>query len=320
MSDALWKSITAVVVDPFGSEHLAIDKAAELARRSGAPLTLLNVFMIPQPTPEAVLGSRTQIIKSATAQRMKRLRQLASGVARRGLKVNCIVEWDYPVHEAIVRHVVKEGASLVVAESHRHSKIARWLLANTDWELIRACPCPVWFARSAELPTIPRVLVAVDPFHAHDKPARLDDRLVKIAQAVTRQVGGTVSLAHAFQSPEETHGRLERKATPKSTAVRLRQTADIEKHITDVALRHGIDSENCVVREGNPVQVLGALTAKGRSDVLIMGAVSRSFRDRPPIGNTAERVIDHVGCDVLIIKPAGFKTRVSRARRSPEVG
>jgi universal stress protein E len=318
MSDTLWTSITAVVVDPFGGEHLAVHKAVELARRSGARLTLLNVFMIPQPTPEAVLASTTQIIKSAAAQRMKRLRQLAAGIARRGVKVNCVVEWDYPVHEAIVRHVLKEGTELVIAESHRHSKVARWILANTDWELIRACPCPVWFARSAELPAAPQILVAVDPFHANDKPARLDDRLLKVAQALAQQVGGTVSLAHACQSPEQANGALLRKATRKMTEARLRQLADIEKRIADLALRHGIDSAGCVVREGNPSQVLGALTAKGRSDVLIMGAVSRSFRDRPPIGNTAERVIDHVDCDLLIVKPAGFKTRVRRARHSLE--
>ena len=38
-----------------------------------------------------------------------------------------------------------------------------------------------------------------------------------------------------------------------------------------------------------------------------MGAVSRSLLARPVIGNTAERVIDHVDCDVFIVKPAAFK-------------
>lgn len=31
------------------------------------------------------------------------------------------------------------------------------------------------------------------------------------------------------------------------------------------------------------------------------------------VTNTAERVIDHVDCDVLVVKPAGFKARVKRS-------
>ena len=49
------------------------------------------------------------------------------------------------------------------------------------------------------------------------------------------------------------------------------------------------------------------------SDILVMGAVSRSLLVRPVIGSTAERVIDHVDCDVLVVKPAGFKSHVKRS-------
>ena len=45
----------------------------------------------------------------------------------------------------------------------------------------------------------------------------------------------------------------------------------------------------------------------------MMGAVSRKLLARPVIGSTAERVIDHVDCDVFVVKPAGFKPRVKRA-------
>jgi universal stress protein E len=43
-----------------------------------------------------------------------------------------------------------------------------------------------------------------------------------------------------------------------------------------------------------------------------MGAVSRSGLKRLFVGSTAERMIDHLGCDVLVLKPAGFKSPVSR--------
>ena len=49
---------------------------------------------------------------------------------------------------------------------------------------------------------------------------------------------------------------------------------------------------------------------KHRASVVVMGAVSRSALTRLFIGHTAERVIDALKCDVLIVKPRRFKTRV----------
>ena len=46
-----------------------------------------------------------------------------------------------------------------------------------------------------------------------------------------------------------------------------------------------------------------------------MGAVSRSGIKRALIGNTAERVLSELTCDVLVVKPTNFTTKVSREKR-----
>jgi universal stress protein E len=46
-----------------------------------------------------------------------------------------------------------------------------------------------------------------------------------------------------------------------------------------------------------------ALTDRLRADVVVMGAVSRRGLARVFLGNTAEEVLDRLGCDLLIIKP-----------------
>jgi hypothetical protein len=51
-----------------------------------------------------------------------------------------------------------------------------------------------------------------------------------------------------------------------------------------------------------------------------MGAISRRGLQRLFIGNTAERMLDHLDCDVLVVKPAGFHTRIAtRATPRPPV-
>jgi len=55
---------------------------------------------------------------------------------------------------------------------------------------------------------------------------------------------------------------------------------------------------------------LTALIRRTRARVVVMGAVSRSGLKRLFIGNTAERVLDRLPCDVLIVKPRGFRSPV----------
>ena len=52
------------------------------------------------------------------------------------------------------------------------------------------------------------------------------------------------------------------------------------------------------------------LAADVEADVVVMGAVSRNRWKRLFIGATAERTLEHLPCDLLIVKPDWFKTPV----------
>lgn len=307
MKQRPWKTLLVVIADPFAADQPALTKAVALSLRTGARLVLFNSFMLPQPVSDVPMGSQSQIIASARRQRHERMEALVGATRVRDAK--CIVNWDYPAHEAIVRQVLKTRPDLLITASHRHGRLARWLLANTDWELIRQCPCPVWFVRSPDMPARPSVLVAVDPFHGHDKPAALDERLVHTATVVAGQFAGQVSLAHACNIPDS--------ARPVRSLLLTRA----KQAVQDLGARHGIDAENCEVKAGKPEEIIPAIERRNGVDLLVMGAVSRSIETHPVIGNTAERVIDRVACDLLVIKPASFnvKTRAPGARRPAPV-
>jgi universal stress protein E len=57
---------------------------------------------------------------------------------------------------------------------------------------------------------------------------------------------------------------------------------------------------------GSAVDLLSEEAERVRADIVVMGAVARSRLKRLFIGSTAERVLDHLPCDVLIVKPADF--------------
>lgn len=314
MSTRRWKTILVVVTSAFAREQLAATKAAAVARRCGARVVLFNTFMVPQPVSDVPMDSREQIIGSAIRQREQRLAQIATQL-RLPRTTKCIVRWDYPIYEAIVRQVGQTKPDLLITESHRHNKLARIVLANTDWELMRDCPCPLWFVRSPELPKQPRLLVAVDPRHTHAKPSKLDDRLLQAAQNTTAQLGGRIAIVHAYETPASAvPGVLIEPVWLPISPQRTRDfIATTTRAVAKLAEKHRIAAADCVVRDGSASDVIASEANRRSSDILVMGAVSRSLLVRPVIGSTAERVIDHVDCDVLVVKPAGFKSRVKNS-------
>jgi universal stress protein E len=289
-SKSPWQSIT-VVVDPQQKSHPALQKAAALAARSGARLTLLNTFVLPQPMADVARISARELVNAALRDRRRQLEKLAAGVRRRGLKVDCAVEWDHPQSEAVVRHVLASRPDLVVAETVQHGRLARWILSNTDWELIRTCPCPLWLVRSGRLPAQPKLLVAVDPAHGQAARTRLDARLLEAAGALVATIGGTIGIAHADDPAASELDAVER-----------------------LGRRHAITPARRYVVPGESTRVLPALVEQTGTDILLMGAVSRSRLGQPFIGTTAERLIDRVECDVFVVKPVGYRSPVPRKK------
>lgn len=313
---AAWQSIVVAVRDPASRRQIAVQKAARIAARSGARLTLFHAFASPYPLPRQLPADSRGVLTAVAAERRHQLQALAKPLRASGIKVHCEVVWDFPPAEAIVRHVLAARPDLLVAESHRHSAVSRWFLANTDWELIRECPCPVWFVKSPRFARRPLFLAAVDPTHARAKPSRLDDRLLAATSLAMRGTDGDVALVHA----ENLVGPLPAALVPGSVlpavlaaeADRLRLSA--RKALDRLAARHGIADARCIVEPGLPAEVIAEAAERLRADVLVMGVVSRSGLQRPFIGNTAEAVLDQATCDLLIVKPHGFRSTVPRRR------
>jgi universal stress protein E len=313
MKRAAWKQLLVVITDPFASEQPALRKAAALARRMRCHLHLFNTFMLPEPLNDVAMDAHHDIVAAAIRHRREQILQLARRL--RLDDVECVVTWDFPIHEAIVREVIKTKADLVITDSHRHGRLARLILTNTDWELMRTCPCPVWFVRSASLPKRPKLLVAVDPRHTGEKPAQLDDRLLGVASQLTGAVDGTISVVHAYQTPEQvTPGILRKPVRNPASRSALEFADDTARLVDSLCRKHAIGPKQCIVQEGRTRDVVAAAAQQRSADVLIMGVVSRSLLPRPVIGGTAESVIDHVDCDVFVVKPLGFTTPVKKER------
>ncbi|MBS0579281.1 MAG: universal stress protein [Proteobacteria bacterium] len=296
-------------------------KAGLLARKSGAKIELFHAITDLDPGlsfPEAVTARAVAEQRSATAtQGQQKLLRMARDRSLHGLEVTCTASWDFPPHEAIIRRARTIKADLVIAATRRHRLGARMVLTNTDWELIRHCPTPVLLVKSRRLYRNPVVIAAVDPFHAHVRPADLDKRLVDAGAGIAKLIRGRLDVFHAYMpllSVAPMAG-----ATPVMLPPEMEITHEdlITREVRELAQTASVPAKRCHLCMGSVSSELDATVRRTHAHLVVMGAVSRSAVSRLFIGNTAERVLDRLTCDVLVIKPRGFKSKVV-ARRAVE--
>jgi universal stress protein E len=179
--------------------------------------------------------------------------------------------------------------------------------------LLRLSATPVLLVKAKIQYKEPVVLAAVDPAHARAKPAALDNEILSLASAVTEALHGTLHAVHAYIPvppsiwPANMAGARSLPRLMAQTARHARQMLDRALEETDIprARRHLVDQ--------HPINAIEQTARRIRSSIVVMGAVSRSGVKGFFIGNSAERVLDSLTCDILVVKPADFKQRVARA-------
>jgi universal stress protein E len=297
----------------------ALRKAAALARANGARIELFHA--INEPTALDALrrgwmkGEPGRKVIATVAERAeKHLARLASHGDLAGLKVTCHASWDFPPHEAIIRRATATDADLILASVQPKSVGGRLLLANTDWELIRHSPCPVLLIKSSRPWRKPAVIAAIDPFHAHEKPAALDRRILEAGGCFARELGGALHAFHAYMpltaiAPMVASQPMAVALPPELEDVHATQ---VKNTFDSVVKRSGIPEKRRHLEMGITQDELNRVVREIGAGLVVTGAVSRSGWRRFLIGSTAERILDSLECDLLIIKPRDFRTRVPR--------
>jgi universal stress protein E len=300
------------VIDPTASEHPALARAAWLAKALGATLELFICDYDQYLAGGRLFDSKSleKARQSLLKNHQARLEKLARPLIEQGLSVTVDTRWAKPLDKGIVRKVMDSQPVLVVKDTHYHDVLKRTLLSNTDWSLIRSCPAPLLLVKPRAIQPTPTVLAAVDPMHEHDKPAELDRTILSFAKELTTAIGGQLHVLHSYDTAPILAAASDTPATTMSVPV-AELTAGIEREHREAlqALLAGypVDPDNVHLKEGVAHQVLVQTARERNVDMVVMGAVSRSGLKRIFVGSTAERTLDRLPCDLIIVKRAGFE-------------
>ncbi len=296
-----------VVVDPTIEDSAAVRKVARLAKAAAAQVELFICDFAPELDAARFLDAPTLSVAVApvAARHQVHLDRLASALRADGVAVTTSVEFANPLHEGILRRVAASRPELVVKDSHFHGALRRALLSYADWHLVRDCPAPLLLTKQTPWHEPVRVAAAVDPNHPGDVGASVDHAIIDQAAALARALGTRPWVLHVFSTLNLISVEPGIASTPLGTdlaAVEVLRTLH-KTQLEGLAARHGIPTADTRLIDGIVAYALPDFAADNELDVLAIGAIARSRLHDRFIGSTADRVLDRIGCDLLIVKP-----------------
>lgn len=313
------RSILVAIEFPAAKSQLGLTRAVELAARTRARLVLFHAAYDPE------IGDMNAGVNDPRVQYVIGLRRRQLEALARDFKLDpahCSVEaqWAHTAVDAVSQAANAHAADLVIAESTRRGRFARFVLTNTDWELIRHVPAPLLLVKSAKPIRKAPVLCAIDPTHAHDKPAELDDAILEAGKNFAGALHGRVVVYHSYPAPVlpptiGTSGVLVPLPIRGGPAARAERRRAAVERVAGLVQRHKLVAPKVVVEEGDSRQLLPERALAERAQVVVLGAVARGGLDRVLIGSTAESVLDRLECDVLVVKLGATRQAAKSARR-----
>ena len=290
-----------VVVDPTSDKQPALERATVLAERLSAELELFICHYDPDIAARRYATvwidhpAREELVEILE----KKLDSLAAPLRQRGLTVSTDVQWDHPFDDGIVHRILTTQPWMVVKDARHHNVFRRTILSNTDWSLIRRCPAPLLLVKRNPSRAPAKICAAVDPTHEHDKPADLDTAIYRLASVLAEATGAELHVVHTYATKAEPVG-LEAPAVGKlADAIR----SEHERIFKAFLKKCPVPAERAHLLKGLAHERLVDFTTREQIGMVVMGAVSRRGLDRIFVGATAERVLDRLPCDLLIVKP-----------------
>lgn len=260
-----------VVHDPTRDEQPAFERAALVAMEIGAKLHLFSSIYSDFSAQDDKPAEVMRLIDNQKQQ----LAILLAPLAEQGIEVSHEVEWDQDWQHAAVRASIHHGADIVFKSSFTHSHTQRRIRQTSDWTLIRECLCPVLLVKDTSINEPSRILAAVDILAKAGSYEKLNKQIIDLGKEMKGSDRTDVHLVNAFQ---DFRGIPERQALIESS---------------------GIESDNIHIKMGAPDKVIIDTAKNINANLVIIGNSGRSGLSAIVHGNTIEKVLDKLECNVL---------------------
>lgn len=292
-----------VIVSGKRRSHIALNRALQFAEFYDIKLNLLSCVYDPGTDLTPLLSSnhKDQLKQQKLQDRLNYLNELKQNIESKGIPVTTQVKWHRKIQHAVIEACDEIKPDLVVKRISETASSINPFTMPMDWQLLRKCPKPILLVKDPEWKMTKPILAAVDAASENEKEQTFNKVILQYAKLFSKL---TDSAAHAVT----TH------ITPLvDNAVSL-PDFDLEdlKHkvnnlnkekLQTLVQDFNIDDANQHVIEGLAEDRIPALAKSIESQIVVMGTLGRGGIKGAFMGNTAERVLTHLQCEVLALKP-----------------
>lgn len=288
------------------SEHLALlEKAARLALTQGQLELFCCVYQAAlEPGVAGMDEAQNRARHAYMTQCEGRLDHLAERIRLDSARIGTDVSWDSDRIEAVLRKCERFMPDLLLYPVSGEAGFLHHLLSPGDWKLLRRVEVPLLLARERRWCSHPRIAVALDPFHPRNEPAALDGKLFGMAHALAAQLEGELHVLHTYHALPQSAIFDEHRVTDFADLQREVEKTHRERLEAVLApWQHEPGAAELHLLEGELHQRVGPFCDEHAIDLLLIGNVPRGALEHLLMGSSAERALERVRCDLLVVKP-----------------
>lgn len=224
-------------------------------------------------------------------------------------QINIELEFGEAPAVRMIRQVLRNGHDLLIKDAEKIEMGKGF--KSMDMELLRMCPCPVWLCRKIIHPHNNIYLAAaIDPENDDQVGHDLSLRLLMLSRSLADRCNKELKIISCWDYELEDYLR-------NSVWVDLSEE-ELQEMMTSIEMKH-LEALNALINEshidgkiriehirGAPDQIIPGYVSDKKIDLLVMGTVARTGIQGFLIGNTAENIVQKIGCSLLALKPNGF--------------
>ncbi|MEI6894498.1 MAG: universal stress protein [Colwellia sp.] len=294
-----------VVMDDSTDHQASLVQAIKIAEKTSASIELFLVVYKNQLISHWLFNEAQQkVIKNEyLATKLRWLETYAAEVMLLDINVSIDVVWHTDMSCAILAKIAANNTSMVIKSTKQDSTISKIFFTPSDWQLLEHCSVPLLLTKNVSETSYNQVMAAVDP--EKNQAKSLDGDVLQAGLAMAELFDGQVHVCHCYEP-------IGAELWQGITAVEMENTLDngdynvytdaIKQHhsvaFTQLLSDYAFDETLIHLVAGSAVDEIPAVVKAHDVDLLVMGMSNNGKY----MGNTIEKILDNIECDVLSIK------------------
>lgn len=299
-----------VVMEADNQEQKALSRAIHIARLEQAKLTLfISIYDFAyEMTTMLSSDEREQMRHSLIEDRREWIADILDDFDTTDLSIEFDIVWHHRPYEAIIRSAYDCNADLIIKGTRKHDTLPSVIFTPTDWSLLRKAPMPVLLVKDHDWPPQGRVLCAVHSASDSDVHQQLNSKILRNARYMADKLSAELHVVNCYPGAPATIAMEIPEFDTQNYQASVREFH--QQALDNLLSASPVEANEIHLCEGMPEDEIPALAERIDTELVVLGTIGRTGLSAAFLGNTAEHVIERLNCDLLALKPNGFKSPI----------